>query len=262
MYRCLLSDIDGTLLNDEHQICPQTLEMLQSLKIPFLPVSARSPEGINPILEENHLRCPMICFSGALILDERGKVLYENGMSYNQARKLINYIKKKEFDCTINIYALHDWLVEDKNDPRVQREENIVHASAQQGTIDSLDSSRKIHKLLLMCNPLHTKEIEADLKRAFPDCSIACSSDILIEIMNEGVTKADAITHLCDFYHINKEEIVAFGDNYNDLEMLKSVGMGIAMGNAPEDVKQMANYVTDTNNQEGIFKAIKKLKIM
>ena len=128
--------------------------------------------------------------------------------------------------------------------------------------LSSLDSSRKIHKLLCMCNPQYTKEIEKSLKERFPHCSIACSSDILIEIMNEGVTKADAINHLCDYYSMSKQDIVAFGDNYNDKEMLESVGMGIAMGNAPEDIKKIASDVTSTNNQDGIFKALQKLNII
>lgn len=261
MYKCILSDIDGTLLTDEHQIGPLTLNAIKSLRIPFLPVSARSPEGIYPILNEYGIESSMICFSGGLILDEKGNILYENGMTYTQAKKVIDYIKKKQFDCTINIYALHDWLVEDKNDQRVKREERIVKASSQQGTLESLDKNRKIHKLLCMCNPLYTKQIEKELKMTFPHCSIACSSDILIEIMNEGVTKADAIKHLCHYYSINKEDMIAFGDNYNDQEMLESVGMGIAMGNAPDDIKDIAKDVTDTNNREGIYKALKKLNI-
>lgn len=261
MYKCILSDIDGTLLTDDHIMSPLTLQAIKSLDIPFLPVSARSPEGIYPILKENDLICPMICFSGGLILDEKGNPLYENGMSYTQTKEVIDYIKEKNFDCTINIYALHDWLVEDKKDPRVQREERIVKAYSQQGTLESLDKNRKIHKLLCMCNPLYTQQIEKELKKTFPHCSIACSSDILIEIMNEGVTKADAINHLCDYYSIDKEDMIAFGDNYNDKEMLESVGMGIAMGNAPDAIKLIAKDITDTNNREGIYKALKKLNI-
>ena len=160
MYQCILSDIDGTLLTDDHHMSPKTRDAIKSLDIPFLPVSARSPEGIYPILKENDIVCPMICFSGGLILDEKGQVLYENGMNYNQTEEVITFIKEKKFDCTINIYALHDWLVEDKDDPRVLREERIVKAEAQKGTLSSLDPSRKIHKLLCMCNPLYTKEIE------------------------------------------------------------------------------------------------------
>ncbi len=69
-----------------------------------------------------------------------------------------------------------------------------------------------------MCNPsLYKKELEKKFKKAVSHCSIACS-DILIEIMNEGVTKADAINHLCDYYSINKNRILSLGDKYNDKE--------------------------------------------
>ncbi len=258
MYQCILSDIDGTLLTDDHHMSPKTRDAIKSLDIPFLPVSARSPEGIYPILKENDIVCPMICFSGGLILDEKGQVLYENGMNYNQTEEVITFIKEKKFDCTINIYALHDWLVEDKEDPRVLREERIVKAEAQKGTLSSLDPSRKIHKLLCMCNPLYTKEIERSLKDRFPHCSIACSSDILIEIMNEGVTKADAINHLCDYYSINKQDIVAFGDNYNDIEMISEFKNSFAMANGEEEIKKLATYVTADNNHNGVAFGLKK----
>ena len=80
-----------------------------------------------------------------------------------------------------------------------------------------------------------------------------------LEIMSEGSTKGKAIEFLANLLNINREEIIAFGDNYNDVSMIEFVGTGVAMGNAEEDVKNIANYVTDTNSESGVAKAIDKL---
>lgn len=88
MYQCILSDIDSTLLTMTILWVLKQETLLNLQNIPFLPVSARSPEGIYPILKENDIVCPMICFSGGLILDEKGQVLYENGMNYKRTEEV------------------------------------------------------------------------------------------------------------------------------------------------------------------------------
>ncbi len=80
------------------------------------------------------------------------------------------------------------------------------------------------------------------------------SKDTYLEIVNTNTSKARGIKHLIDIYNIHESEIIAIGDNYNDIEMLKFAGTSIVMGNAPEEVKKFAAIVTDTNNKDGIKK--------
>lgn len=79
-----------------------------------------------------------------------------------------------------------------------------------------------------------------------------------IEIMSEGVDKGQAIKMLCEHLNIGRSEIMAFGDNYNDIEMLEYAGLGVAMGNSNDDIKEIADYVTDTNEESGFANAIFK----
>jgi len=81
------------------------------------------------------------------------------------------------------------------------------------------------------------------------------------EVMCEGVSKGRAAKVLADFYGISKDEVMCIGDNENDLSMIEYAGMGVAMGNAEESVKKVANYITDTNNNSGVAKAINKFII-
>ena len=80
-----------------------------------------------------------------------------------------------------------------------------------------------------------------------------------LEIMKEGSSKGEAVKYLSHLLGIDREDIITFGDNYNDLSMIEYAGTGVAMGNAEEDVKKVASYVTDLNTESGVAKAIDNL---
>ena len=88
---------------------------------------------------------------------------------------------------------------------------------------------------------------------------IVKSSDILIEIMEQGINKAQAVKQLCQLWNIPIQKAVAFGDQYNDLDMLLEVGYGWAMGNAPKEIKKQVKYATLDNNHDGIHYALNNM---
>lgn len=260
-YEIVFSDVDGTLLNSDHQLLANTLSSIKFLQqhgIPFVIISARSPSGIYPIQEKYGFRSPVISYSGALILDENRKVLYSKGFSLEVAKQVIAFIEESRFDCSWNIYSVDTWIVKNKKDPRIIREENIVHASAVEGSVDMLSDHADIGKILCMCNPDCILDMEQKLKAAFPSLSIVKSSSILLEIMQSGVTKSSAVKTLCGLWGIPLENTVAFGDHYNDVEMLETVAMPFLMGNAPEELKNRFPNVTDSNDEDGIYHGLIK----
>lgn len=263
--KAVFSDIDGTLLNSEHVVTKDTREAIHKITekgLLFTLSSARGPSGIEPIVQKNGFHCCIIAYSGALILDEDRHVLYENGMTVSDARKIIEFIEMRHLKLTWNIYTSNDWIVKDRTDPRVTREENIVETSSREGDIDALPPDTIIDKILCMCAPGTIQQTESEIKQAFPKFSIVKSSDILIEIMQNGINKAQAVKHLCDIKNISIENTIAFGDNYNDLEMLETVSCGIVMGNAPLDIQNRFQMITADNNHDGIAKALKKLGLV
>lgn len=264
MKRIVFSDVDGTLLNSEHKITPLTEQAIKGLKsqeIPFVIISARSPSGIYPILDEYKFNCPIISYSGALILDVNRNILFHKGIKKPYVKKIIEFIENNHFDMSWCIYSLDEWIVKDKNDPRIIREETIVKAAAMQGSVDSITDD-EINKILCICNPEKILEIEKKLKEAFPDYSIVKSSDILLEIMENGITKATAVQTLCSIWNIPLSEAVAFGDNYNDIEMLETVGNGILMGNAPDKLKERIRIHTNGHNHDGIYYGLLKMNLV
>lgn len=261
-YEIVFSDVDGTLLNSRHQLLSHTLFSIHSLqrrKIPFVIISARSPSGIYPIQESYGFQSPVISYSGALILDESRNVLYSRGFSKETARAVIAFIEERRFDCAWNIYSMDTWIVKNKRDPRVIREEATVQANAAEGTIDMLPEDAEIGKILCMCSPDHILRIEREIKTAFPFLSVAKSSDSLLEIMQSGVTKSSAVKVLCGLWGISPERAVAFGDHYNDAEMPETAGMPFLMGNAPEALKKRFTNLTDSNDDDGIYRALVRI---
>lgn len=257
--KIVFCDVDGTLLNSNHKVLPGTVRAVRELqrkKIPFVITSGRSPSGIYPILKETKLNCPIIAYSGGLIMDENRNVLFSIGISKTVSAKVISYIEDNSLDCTWNIYSMDTWIVKDKSDPRVIEEEKIIQANTIEGTLSTLEEGAEVNKILCMCNPDATLQIEQLLKFEFPDLSIAKSSDTLLEIMQKGVTKSSAVTRICDLWQIPIESTVAFGDHYNDLEMLETVALPFLMGNAPEELKGRFQNITLDNDHEGIYQAL------
>lgn len=261
MIQIVFSDIDGTLLDSRHRLTPLTRQAIHGLAgqgVPFVIVSARSPSGIYPILKEYGLRCPIISYSGGLILDEERQVLLHQGFPKAMAREVTAFLEAGSYDMTWCVYSYDQWIAKDKSDPRVIEEERIVKAVSVQGDVDSV-AADEVSKILCLCAPGQIEALEAALKAAFPLLSIVKSSDTLLEIMAQGINKAVAVKKLCALRDIPVEEAAAFGDNYNDLEMLTAVGHGVLMGNAPRGMKERIAVHTEDNDHDGIYHALVKM---
>lgn len=261
----VFSDIDGTLITPDHKVTPRTKEAILKLKdnnIPFVLVSARSPSGIYTIMKQIGIKCPIIAYSGGLVLDENGKELYSNGFSKSLAKEVIDYIEDHNLDLSYNAFSNDTWVVKTRDDERIIWQEGVVEFESTPGGIDILKDTDPIHKFLLICNPHKTLEIEKELQDAFPNLTIVKSGKRLIEVMEKGVSKEIGVKTYAQFLNIDIKDCMAFGDNYNDLEMLLSVGTPIIMGNAPDDLKSKFSIIAKDNKSDGIYYALKDLKII
>ena len=256
VYRIVFSDVDGTLLTSSHTVSPLTQRALQALRVPFVIVSARSPGGIRPIMRQYGFCGPMIAYSGALIVDADGYMLYQRGMAPALADETVRFLEAWPNEVVWNLYAGEDWIVKSRRNPRVAAEERIVHAQSRQGTVRSVAGSGTVHKILCMCAPTQNADVQAALRQRFPQLSIVQSAPDLIEIMAAGVSKADAVHRLCAHMRIAPEQAIAFGDHYNDVDMLHAVGCGVVMGNAPADIRAQFAHVTADHDHDGIAQAL------
>lgn len=264
-YQAVFTDVDGTLLTSDHQMTELTrkaIDNLQKKGIPFVIVSGRLPSGIYSFMREYGISCPIISYSGSLALDEQGEVLYQRGMTRQSAGEIIDYIEEQEFDLTWNLYSRDNWLVKDINDPRVLNEEREVGSKAREGNVDSIPEDDLVNKIMCICAPGTIWDVEEKIRKQFPNHTVVKSTDILLEIMENGVNKAEAIKAVCALLHLSTDDIIAFGDNYNDMEMLELAGRSVVMANAPEEIRRKFGYVTKDNNNDGIYYALVELKMI
>ena len=155
---------------------------------------------------------------------------------------------------TVNYYAGHHWYVKDTSNPRVALEMKITGAVAERRSFaDCLTEGTLPHKILLMMEPADCERAERELQALFPALNIVRSAPHLLEIMDASVNKASGIEVMLKHFGLEASDALSFGDNYNDLEMLRYTGASVAMGNAPQPVKEAAGIVTTSNEEDGIY---------
>lgn len=257
LYKAVFSDIDGTLLNSRHQISPLTEQAIKAViakGVPFIPVSARPPYAITPYTKQLDTQQAIICYSGALILDKNLTALYSVILEPQDLQQL-NQILADFNHLSVSHYAGLDWFCNDLNNYWTLQESEITGLHAKQTPKDL----NEVHKILVMGEAEEIRQLEQKLKQNLPHLSIHRSKNEYLEIMNKAATKAKAIRFMEQHLNVRAEEVVAFGDNFNDLDMLQYAGLSVAMGNAPDEIKQVAKEVTASNDEDGIALVLNRI---
>ena len=182
-------------------------------------------------------------------------------MDRDTAAQVVRFAEGLGLDLSWCAYTARDWLVKEKADPRVIREENIVRAQSRAGRVEELAPDEAVYKVMCICAPECTDAAEAALRAAFPQCSVVRSSPILIEVTRRGVNKGQAVRRLCEALGVAPEDAAAFGDNFNDVQMLEAVGMPYLMGNAPEALKECFRNHAPDNDHDGIAWALEEMGV-
>ena len=264
MYKAVFIDIDGTLIKSDHTISADTYAVVQKLKeknILVILVSARPLTGILPIMEEiGLLSYPVAGLNGAYIVAD-GMIIFDSIIDVNTTTLVREQVQK--YNATLIYYEQSQWFAEFRNF-YTDYEQKITSVPV---TIQSFtDTLRHWQHKNAGPNKIHViakadviNEIQNKLQQQFINhLNTSTSKSTYLEVVNIEASKLNAVRLLIDHYNIKREETIAIGDNFNDKEMIEFAGTGIAMGNAPGEIKAIANYVTDTNNKDGVSKALRK----
>ncbi|MBQ9942591.1 MAG: HAD family phosphatase [Christensenellaceae bacterium] len=262
-YRLICLDIDGTLINSHSQITPATKEAIGKVSAAgaqVVLVSARMPMGIAPLCRQLGLGDSLIAFSGGMIV--RGEQVLKDETLPLSATRLI-YDATRRLGVHMSIYRHNDWRVE-AMDPWAVQEGEITATTPTVGDFGPmLDAWEKEglcpNKIMLMAEPDKIDLLNKTLTAQFGDAlNIYPSKPTYLEIMPPRVSKTAAIEVLMEQMGITKEQVMAIGDNFNDLSMITFAALGIAMGNAPDEVKEKADAVTLSNDEDGVAAALYK----
>ena len=264
-YSAVFLDIDGTLLNSHHQVMPCTkshLQYLQGRGVPVILCSARPPEGVRQVAEQANVRGPVACYNGGLIFDENGTILRDAGIGIQLAIDYKRFVEEQFPDLVVSAYLYNVWLVEDPQHPLIRQEAEISGCSPLKGTLEQIAASAShIHKFLCMGDAIRIRALEKETAKQFPQLMALRSKATYLEILPPESTKGSAARVLLEHYGLSAKQAVAFGDSDVDLDMLQYCGLGVAMGNAPRSVTEAADYVTASNDEEGVYIALNSLRL-
>lgn len=247
MRRLFLFDLDGTLLRSDKTISEKTMEEISKLrnKGNLVGVStSRSEQNCKSFLGE--LRPDIMVVSGGALVKKEDEYLFKAVFSKERTRELIQTARSicgDSCEITIDTIDKHYWNY--KVDPKKQ----------DQSWGDSIwtDYLGFDEEALKMCVEIFDDGMAEQLEASLSDCDAARFSDgFWYKYTKKGVTKEDSIRIVCDACGISADDIVAFGDDYADIGMLKMAGIGVAMGNAIDEVKDIADVVIGTNDDDGI----------
>ena len=264
-YSIVFLDIDGTLLNSQHQVMPSTRNRLQYLHrkgVPIVLCSARPPEGVNLVAEQVGLKGPVACYNGGLIFDENSTILRDVGIDIQLAMDFKRFVSERFPDLVVSAYLYNVWMAEDLQKPEIVQESEISGCVPLQGSLEQVaGAASHVHKLLCIGDAMRIRALQKETQQRFPQLMALRSKATYLEILSPESTKGSAAQVLLKHYGLEAEQAVAFGDNDVDVDMLQYCGFGVAMGNAPKSVKEAADYVTASNDQEGIYIALNSLRL-
>lgn len=263
-YSLVLLDLDGTLLDSNLQVSDNTKKLLKRLEargVPIILCSARAPGGVELVEKQVGLNSPIVCYGGGLILDTDRSILGDQGIERDDAVSFKQFVALNFPNITVCSYMYDIWLADNPDDPYIVM---LAERNQTQPVVGSIDAALKgtghVHKLMCMGPPREIRSLQDAAAQRFARLEFARSGSIFLEVLAKGVSKLTAMEHLVAHYQVGMEQIVAIGDYYVDIDMLSHAGLGIAMGNAPEEVKQAAARVTASNDEEGVYLALKTLR--
>lgn len=264
-YKIIFSDIDGTLLNKDRELSPLTKEVLRELQteVPVVLISSRMPQAMRHLQKELHIEHqPIICYNGGLILVDN-QTVSSTEIPLGTVEELVRF--NQQVNCHLSLFHKEEWYVP-QYDRWAEREENntkvtpTILSSAE--VIQKWKKEEKgAHKIMCMGEEENVDRLYEFLEEKYGDnLHLYRSKETYIEIANKQVSKLTGIKILLhDHFGLELEDAIAFGDNYNDYEMLKAVGMGIAVGNAKPEILEIAKEITHHGKEDGVAKSLQKL---
>lgn len=257
--RLVAIDLDGTLLTDTKQVSRRTVKGLACLPdrgVRVVIASARPPRSVRPIYRTLGLETWQINYNGALIWDEpAAQAIFHRPMGPAIVRQIIESARDMFEETLITCEILDRWYT-DHHDEHFSTETGKLFKPDVVAPLESF-CNQPITKLLLLGEPRIMSRLEPLIAEGFHDhISLVRTDDHMLQIMDRRVSKAVALQKVAKHYGVRMSQVMAIGDAPNDVGMLQSSGVAVAMDNAHKVVKRVAHWVAPSNNDHGVHAAL------
>ena len=266
MIKYLFSDLDGTLLNNNGELSDYTKKIIGECNIPLTLVSARSPQKMESILSELGVGGIHIAFNGAMVFKKENNkisILNKGILDREFARKLVLDIRSKFPKVGISLYDTNNWNVDLVNKV-IEREKKIVKVNYNLVDFNKYfnENLKEVYKVSFIEDDIEVfRKLVDYVEVNYSDEKITIQKSLssYLEITHTNATKSLGIEYVMKLKNIDRDSTVAFGDGENDISMLQSAGYSIVMGNASDKVKEYADFITKSNNEDGVAYVIEKI---
>ncbi len=270
MYKLAVFDLDGTLLKSDYSLSELHKKAVTELKnkgVKVVLASGRPNELMKEYVKELRLDTPVVSCNGSVIYNHETKeTLYSKAIPKQIVTKIYQYAKDNEIDLLLygtgfiasNFNERYRFFTKRNQELPVDVQGNFILVDGQEEEILSSD----INKILFIEKDRETYFNLLDELSLYDSISVTRSKEEFIDIGPLDISKGEAVKKLALYYNLTSTQIIAFGDQYNDVPMLQYAGLGVAMGNAIEDVKKEANDVALSNQEDGIYHYLKKIEKM
>ncbi|MBD3308829.1 Cof-type HAD-IIB family hydrolase [candidate division KSB3 bacterium] len=259
-YKVLVSDLDSTLLTTQRVITPRTVRAFEQAKeqgkyVTF--ATGRNYLSALPTITTLEPNAPLILYNGSRIEDPQTRnVLYAKNLKNAYACKAFDL--NRRFQIHVSVYCDDEIYIETLT-PEAQEFMEKEHVTCHPvGDLTTFLAGRDPIKLLFIGDPEKLHRYAQEYRAIDGNSELVGSEATYLEILPEGVSKGVALRHLAEYLGVTLEEIIAVGDNPNDIDMVQEAGLGVAVANAHPDVKRVADLITESNDQDGVAKIIEE----
>jgi Cof subfamily protein (haloacid dehalogenase superfamily) len=261
LYKLIALDIDGTLLNGKHRVTEGVKEAINKARemgVKVILSSGRAYEGITGYINELDMKDLAISLNGAVVTDYTGKeLIFSQHMDADVSRNIIKLAHKHGIYNVL--FTGSEMLVEEISEKGLFFEEHDRVRLRQVGNFNEFYKSQPVSKMLLIGENQELVKLRDEGKRLLGDnVCLTFSLPYFLEAYSPLINKGIILEKVAKYYGIEREEVIAMGDGENDISMIKYAGLGIAMGNAVQSVKDAADFITATNDEDGVACAIEK----
>lgn len=260
--RLVATDLDDTLLRDDWTLSERVIQTIrkareQGVQVTF--ATGRMPASTRPYVEQLGLDVPIITYNGAMIQEAlSGEVLYRKVIPVVTAREIVDWLLNQNVHLHVYrkdqvfVQKLNDWSKEYGRVTRVPVEETNLAKLLEH-------EDEGIEKIILFGDSKELESWGVEIREKFTGrVHLTRSKPHFLELIHPEINKGVALLALAKRLGINQDEIMAIGDNLNDIEMIRSAGLGVAIGNARQEVKEAADVITTSNQEDGVAQAIEK----
>lgn len=264
MYKLVAMDMDGTLLRNDKSISERTKKAIQEARdkgVSVVLATGRPIEGVTRFLEELDMftdKDYVLSYNGALVQKTKTK---EAICKVTLTGADFHYLKKISDELGVNIHAFWEkkGLVTPKSSKYTEVEAELNNIQVHEINMDSVGDDEVIVKVMMIDEPeILEAAIEKLPKEIHEKYTVVKSMPFFLEFLNKDANKGVGVDLLAKHLGVKQEEVITLGDAENDTHMIEYAGLGVAMGNATNEIKEISNYITDTNENDGVAKVIEK----